>query len=232
MSDIVPQLNRKTHLNPKFFTLIPQFNTLIQRIDLIFEDAIKSDSMSYELELLGKKKQKQMQNLEILIQNQNQNALAIIYIHANQMLNENQSKKDFLAKQVSDKLKETNAIRLFIEFVQSYTYVIEKNASPINKSRYFDAIGEQIIKILIDHYPQYKVTQSGSFQIQADISFVEKFLLKVINAKTLQRKLDQLKSLINIFKLDQESLKRYIKEECLQNIPTEIVDQYILAKKN
>lgn len=139
----IPELNRKTQLNDKFFEIIPLLNTLISRIDLLFSVYTSKFELK-EIEYLENKKESIIQTLEIKIKSQVQNALASIYVNCNRILNEMQNPKDFLLDTEGEQ-RATNACMEFVSFMRKYIKQIKRYSSQINKQRLLDGIGDYLV---------------------------------------------------------------------------------------
>ncbi|EAS04186.2 exocyst complex component Sec10 (macronuclear) [Tetrahymena thermophila SB210] len=211
----VPNLNRKTLLNADFFEVIPQLNILVNRMDLIFSQYTKNSFENTELRQIVKKKEEIISTLEINILKSIQCALASIFINCNRILNDKQKSKDFI-KSTDALPSQTTACTEFIAFLQVYIESINQSQSNSNKTRVLESIGLQIISILIDHFSKYKVSQQGAIQqLQVDLAQYEKLIIQNFNYFEVLQKFEQLKILINIFKIEKSNLDQYIQEESL-----------------
>ncbi|KAL4446071.1 hypothetical protein ABPG74_021610 [Tetrahymena malaccensis] len=211
----VPNLNRKTLLNADFFEVIPQLNILVNRMDLIFSQHTKNSFENIELRQMVKKKEEIISALEINILKSIQCALASIFINCNRILNDKQRSKDFI-KSTDILPSPTAACTEFIAFLQVYIESINQSQSNSNRTRVLESIGLQIISILIDHFSKFKVSQQGAIQqLQVDTAQYEKFIMQNFNYFEVLQKFEQLKILINIFKIEKSNLDQYIQEESL-----------------
>ncbi|KAL4492630.1 hypothetical protein ABPG72_007743 [Tetrahymena utriculariae] len=211
----VPNLNRKILLNADFFEVIPQLNILVNRMDLIFSQYTKNSFENVELRQMVKKKEEIISTLEINILKSIQCALASIFINCNRILNDKQRSKDFI-KSTDILLSPTAACTEFIAFLQVYIESINQSQSNSNRTRVLESIGLQIISILIDHFSKFKVSQQGAIQqLQVDIAQYEKLIKQNFNYFEVLQKFEQLKILINIFKIERSNLDQYVQEEYL-----------------
>lgn len=230
--EIIPSLNRKTRLNEDFFEIVCKLNVLIQRMELIYNQAISGfHRIGPEFEGLVSKKDQIVNKLENSIHKSIQIALASIFVSCNRILNEKQKTKDFtLPKEGPNPEKRTEACAEFLNFLTPFIKSVKKFANPGIRSRILSSVGSQMVSIFTEHFKHYKINQRGALVLELDVKAYSIFLSD-FEDPIISKEFEVIRFLAGLFKQKNEDVKKYVESnEVHKNLPNDVLQFYIKKK--